>query len=142
MPSLRGRRGDRGNLMLPTTSRKRDCRVARGLAPRKDGLADFWRGNPSTTWEREDALWPALARHIARRSTEDDRALLGDLARHPERREPPLGWGLQYIVRGDVMLNDGTVLTLDDLAKETGVEAPPFLEPMPERLEIDWEKEE
>ncbi|MCP4663631.1 MAG: hypothetical protein GY856_50240, partial [bacterium] len=46
-----------------------------------------------------DPLWPALARHLARRSTAEDRALLVDLARHPEKREPPLSWGLQFIVR-------------------------------------------
>ncbi|MBF0369717.1 MAG: NACHT domain-containing protein, partial [Magnetococcales bacterium] len=47
-----------------------------------------------------DPLWPALAKHIARRSSEGDRALLIDLAKHPEKREPPLSWGLQFIVRG------------------------------------------
>jgi hypothetical protein len=40
-----------------------------------------------------DPLWPALARHVARISTAEDRALLEDLARHPEKREPPLSWG-------------------------------------------------
>jgi len=42
-----------------------------------------------------DRLWPALARHIARISTAEDRELLVDLARNPEKRKPPLSWGLQ-----------------------------------------------
>src|SRR5205823_159373 len=49
-----------------------------------------------------DPLWSALARHLARRSTKADRELLVDLAQHPEKREPPLQWGLRHIVRGDV----------------------------------------
>ena len=44
--------------------------------------------------ENGDMLWPALARHIARRSTKEDRALLDKLAREPELREPPLQWGV------------------------------------------------
>lgn len=42
-----------------------------------------------------DPLWPALARHIARCATDEDRDLLEHLARHPDEREPPLSWGLQ-----------------------------------------------
>jgi hypothetical protein len=89
-----------------------------------------------------DPLWPALARHLARRSTPEDRALLTDLAQHPEKREAPLSWGLQFIVRGDVMLADGeTVVTLDELADEAGVPRLPYLEDMPDELEVDWEEE-
>jgi len=65
-----------------------------------------------------DPLWPALARHIARISTGDDRALLMELARHPERREPPLSWGLQHYVRGDLVLDDDSVVTLDELCAQ------------------------
>ncbi|MCP4657770.1 MAG: hypothetical protein GY856_20370 [bacterium] len=83
-----------------------------------------------------DPLWPALARHLARRSTAEDRALLVDLARHPEKREPPLSWGLQFIVRGDVMDNDGEVLTLDELCDELGLPRLPYLEEMPDELEL------
>jgi len=86
-----------------------------------------------------DPLWPALARHLARRSTEADRALLTDLAAHPEQREPPLSWGLRYIVRGDVLLDDGSVVTLDELADEQGMEHLPYLEEMPPELDVDWE---
>jgi hypothetical protein len=86
-----------------------------------------------------DPLWPALARHIARRSTPEDRALLSDLTQHPEKREPPLSWGLQFIVRGDVMLRDGSVVTLDELADEAGLPHLPYLEDMPDELEVDWD---
>jgi hypothetical protein len=88
-----------------------------------------------------DPLWPALARHLARRSTPEDRALLIDLAQHPEKREPPLSWGLQFIVRGDVMLDDGSVVTLDELSDELGLPHLPYLEDMPNELEVEWEDE-
>ena len=83
-----------------------------------------------------DPLWRALARHVARMSTAEDRALLEDLARHPETREPPLSWGLQYYVRGDLMFDDDTVVTLDDLCAQAGLVPPPLLEDMPEELDI------
>jgi hypothetical protein len=85
-----------------------------------------------------DPLWTALARHLARLSTPEDRALLIDLAQHPEKREPPLSWGLQFIVRGDVMLADGSIVTLDELADEAGLPRLPFLEEMEDELEVDW----
>ncbi|HZF11744.1 MAG TPA: TIR domain-containing protein [Thermoanaerobaculia bacterium] len=87
-----------------------------------------------------DPLWSALSRHLARRSTAEDRALLIDLAQYPEHREPPLSWGLQYIVRGDVMFEDGFVVTLDEFANELGLPSLPYLEEMPDELEIDWGK--
>lgn len=83
-----------------------------------------------------DPLWPALARHVARISTGEHRALLEDLARHPERREPPLSWGLQYYVRGDLMFDDDSVVTLDELCAQAGLAAPPLLEDMPDELDI------
>jgi TIR domain/NACHT domain len=89
-----------------------------------------------------DPLWPALARHLARRSTTEDRALLIDLASQPELREPPLRWGLQFIVRGDVMLEDGSVVTLDELTDEAGLPRLPFLDEMPDELEVDWDEPE
>jgi hypothetical protein len=82
-----------------------------------------------------DPLWPALARHLARLSTEQDRALLEELAQHPERREPPLSWGLRYIVRGDVTLDDGSALTLDEVTDQMGMPRLPYLENIPPRGE-------
>jgi hypothetical protein len=87
-----------------------------------------------------EPLWPALARHIAGWGTDEDRALLEHLAQHPEEREPPLSWGLRYIVRGDVMLDDGTVVTLDGLCDELGLPRLPYIEDMPTLLEIEWEE--
>jgi hypothetical protein len=83
-----------------------------------------------------DPLWPALARHIARLSTPEDRALLVDLARHPEQRDPPLGWGLQYYVRGDLVLDDDSVVTFDELCARAGLAPPQLLEDMPDELDI------
>jgi len=87
------------------------------------------------------ALWPALARHVARRATSDDRTLLNDYAAHPERCEPPLSWGLQYIVRGDVLLADGSTVTLDDLADQAGLPHLPYLEEMGEEIDLGPEFE-
>ena len=60
-----------------------------------------------------------------------DRDLLINLACHPEQCEPPLAWGLRAIVRGDLLLDDGTVLTLDELADEVGLPRLPYLDEMP-----------
>jgi hypothetical protein len=86
-----------------------------------------------------DSLWPALARHVARISTPEDRALLEDLARHPEKRQPPLSWGLQYYVRGDLMFDDDSVVTLDELCAQAGLAPLPLIEPMPDELDIPIE---
>jgi hypothetical protein len=83
-----------------------------------------------------DSLWPALARHLARQSSMDDRALLIDLAQHPERREPPFCWGLQYIVRGDLLLAEGEVVTLDALCDELGLPHLPYLEELADEVDI------
>lgn len=89
-----------------------------------------------------DALWPALARHIARRSTLGDKILLEALARGDEKRPEPLSWGLQFIVRGDVLLDDGSVVTLDELADEAGVPRLPYFEEVEPELEVDWDADE
>jgi hypothetical protein len=62
-----------------------------------------------------DPLWAALARHVARSSTPDDRALLEAHARTPDQAPEPLRWGLRYMVRGDVMFEDGSVVNLDEI---------------------------
>ena len=89
---------------------------------------------------RGDPLWPALARHIARISTASDRALLEDLAARPEQRDGPLSWALRYYVRGDIMLSDGTAITLDELCDELGAPRFALLEDMPPEIELDFGK--
>jgi predicted phosphodiesterase len=84
-----------------------------------------------------DPLWPALARHLTRRASLDDQALLEDLARHPEKRDPPLSWALQYYVRGDLILDDGREILLDNLCDELGLPRLPYLEDLPDELELD-----
>jgi hypothetical protein len=88
----------------------------------------------------DEPLWPALARHVARMSTPEDRMLLEELVAHPERCKPPLSWGLQYYVRGDLVFNDESVVSLDELCRQCGVTPPRFLEDMPAELNIslDW----
>lgn len=75
-----------------------------------------------------DPLWPMLARHLAGRSTSQDLTQLEGLVRHPEQRQGPLSWGLRYLARGDVVLPDSSVVTLDELAAEAGCPPLPFLE--------------
>ena len=85
------------------------------------------------------SLWTALAKHLARRATSKDRQLLVDLAQHPERHtdlDQEMRWGLQYIVRGDVMLENGEVIKLDDMCDELGLPHLPYLEDLPDELEI------
>jgi len=78
-----------------------------------------------------DPLWSALARHVTRQSTPQDRELLENLARDPEARHSPLSWGLRFIVRGDIWLPDGTFTTLDKLAERVGLAPLPLLEDSP-----------
>ena len=80
-------------------------------------------------------LWTSLARHIAGRSTEQDRELLESLARDPFQVEDgPLRWGLRFIVRGDVLLDDGSYVTLDELYEQQGLPLLPYLEDAPPPL--------
>lgn len=88
-----------------------------------------------------DPLWTALARHLARLSTEQDKALLEELAQHPERRDPPVSWGLRYIVRGDVILDDGDVLTLDEVTDRMAVPRLSYLEDIPSRSGVNLSSE-
>jgi hypothetical protein len=88
-----------------------------------------------------EPLWPALARHLARRATPEDKALLEDLAQHPEKRDPPLSWGLRYIVRGDILMEDGTVVTIDELCDQLNLPRLPYIEDLLPELEIDWDDE-
>ena len=109
---------------------QRACRVSLGHESHSKDLSDAlerYQGNP---------LWPALARHIARMSTPEDRALLEDVAARPEQREAPVSWALRYYVRGDIMMRDGSVITMDEICDQLGVPRLPLLEDMPP--EIDW----
>ena len=50
--------------------------------------------------------------------------------------DPPLSWGLQFIVRGDLALEGGAVLTLDELSDELGLPRLPYLEELPDELDL------
>lgn len=83
-------------------------------------------------------MWPALARQVARCSSDDDRALLTQLCQHPELRAAgqPFGsdllyWGLKYFVRGDLLLEDGSEITLDQLCDLHQLPRLPYLEEAP-----------
>jgi hypothetical protein len=78
--------------------------------------------------KEEEPLWPALARHIAHCSTMEDQLLLIDLAKHPEKRDEPLLSGLKYYVRGDLVFDDGSEMTLDALCQQLGLQALKYLD--------------
>lgn len=113
-----------------------DSAVSEAAIAINDDPADPPARNPSSAFDEAlseftgDPMWPALARHLCNRATDDDRQLLTSLATVPDR-VPPLSWGLQYIVRGDLVFADGTELTLDQLADDLGLPRLPILEPLP-----------
>jgi hypothetical protein len=82
-------------------------------------------------------LWTALARHVGRQSSSGDRSLLAELAQFPEKCESPLSCGLQFVARGDIVLDDGSLLTLDELTDELNLPRLAYLEEMPEDLPED-----
>ena len=87
-----------------------------------------------------DRLWPYLAKHIAGIASEDEQNYLIDLVKNPRHEDPQIADGLKYIVRGDVVFDDGSEATLDELCAEIGEPSLPYLEPMLPLLEIDWDK--
>jgi 3',5'-cyclic AMP phosphodiesterase CpdA len=89
--------------------------------------------------EKAYKFWRVFARHIARRSTNEDVEFLQNIAKYPEGHEAPLSWQIQYIVRGDILLNNGDNLTLDTLSEEVGLAPLPYLEPVPKNLDVDWD---
>lgn len=89
-----------------------------------------------SAWDIGDPLWPALARHLGRMSTETDRALLEDRARNAQADDPRLQWALRYFVRGDVIMSNGSVLTLDEVCQDLGAKTLPFLETFDELAPI------
>ena len=82
-------------------------------------------------------LWMALARHVGRKSSSEDRALLAEFAEFPEKCESPLSSGLQFVVRGDIVLDDGSLLTMDQLTDDLNLSKLPYLEEMLEDLPED-----
>jgi hypothetical protein len=99
------------------------------LQPRGDSRV--FRRATSAYPESADPLWLALARHIARRSTLGDRQLLMELAQSPENREGHVRWGLKYIVRGDLRIDENSEITLDNLTQELRLPTLPYIDEMP-----------
>ncbi|MFT5582782.1 MAG: hypothetical protein ACI9VR_000358 [Cognaticolwellia sp.] len=67
------------------------------------------------TLPQADPLWRSLALTLCGRQSSADVALLTDLAQDPSQRQAPLSWGLQWIVRGDLLLLNGQTLPLEAL---------------------------
>jgi NACHT domain len=82
--------------------------------------------------EIQEPLWPALARHLSRQSTEEDRQLLNHLACHPKERNRAFGWGLKYTVGGTIRHLDGREVPFDKLVPGLS-----YLDEM--ELEIDFD---
>jgi hypothetical protein len=112
------------------------CRVSLGHDPA------WYRLSEEAARYQGDPLWPALARHIARISTPEDRALLEDAAARPEQRgatDPVVAWTLRFHVRGDLVLRDGAIATLDEICDELSQPRLPLLETMPPEIAIDFD---
>ena len=101
---------------------------------------------PTPTSFTGAALWPALARHVARCSTPEDRACLEALARSPDTAPEPLRFGLRYYVRGDILFEDGSVVDLDEIWASLREKFPadadqlrdlPYLDEMSPDIELD-----
>jgi NACHT domain len=105
------------------------CRIA--MNPAKDPRA--FKRELARFGDEGDVLWPALSRHLAFRGRKDDEDSLRSLAEDPSQRNGVLGWALKYLVRGDVVLNDGSEISLDELSKSSGVPPLPFIEQYPEK---------
>lgn len=102
------------------------------------------RGNPEpfeVAVERAKREPIDLARHIARRSDDQDRGILKERVAMADEEATPLGWGLRFIVRGDILLDGGRVMTLDELSDAHGLPRLPLLEEMPDELEVDWDED-
>lgn len=121
---------DDGNPLL--TLLRTACRISLAGRPDAAALAGPLAALPADT----PPVWPALARWLSRCATDEDRRILEHHARHPQDCDAPLSWGLQYIVRGDLVLADGSEVTLDALYDQAGVKPLPLLEPMPPELEL------
>ena len=81
-----------------------------------------------------DQVWVALALQLARQATPDDCQRLETWARTAEHPDPQMARGLRFLVRGDVLLADGSFITLDELAAEVGLPSLPYLEDLPPEL--------
>lgn len=107
------------------------CRVSLGHAPVSRHLRD------AAARFRGDRIWPALARHVARVSTVEDRTVLENAAARPDQFEGLVSWGLRYYVRGDIVMRNGTVLTMDEICDELTIPRLPLLEDMLPEIELD-----
>ena len=94
-----------------------------GLTPRSDINLDG------------DRMWHRLARHVARISTEADKQVLADIVNRPQAHvhDEVLRYGIEFWVRGDILLNDGQQVRLEELVDDPG----PMLEDMPPELVIE-----
>lgn len=111
---------------------KAACRISLAGQPDRDALAQPLGQLPPDT----HPIWPALARWIARCADDDDQRVLEHYAANPDDCDAPLSWGMKYIVRGDVVLEDLSEATLDDLCDEAGIDRLPLLEPMLDELNL------
>ncbi len=60
-------------------------------------------------------------------------------AQHPETTADEITrGGLQFFIRGDVVFQDGSIVTLDELFAGWGLDPLSLLEPYPPELEINW----
>ena len=135
-----GGRALAARLEYPKEPLTRLCAAACEISLQPEGdAAAFDAALAAAKRRRVDPLWLALALHLARRSDDRDRRLLTERVASAHEDDSPLGWGLRYIVRGDVLLDGGRVITLDELSDLHGLPRLPLLKEMPYELEVRWE---
>jgi hypothetical protein len=117
------------------------ARIALGLEPKAHALKRELAFFSST----EDPLWPSLAKHLAFRSSNSDLEILIGAAGNPNTRSGVFAWSLQHIVRGDIILNDGSELMLNEITSRLALPNLPLIENypvsdyVPTTLLYDWQ---
>ena len=77
---------------------------------------------------RESILFGYRSRNTCKRSSEEDRSLLSDRVQSIHKPESALDYGLKYLIRGDLILADGTEMAIDDICSAIGIPHLPYLE--------------
>lgn len=72
-------------------------------------------------------FWKSLAATLKNVATAEQKAHLAQAISNPESCLAPLSWGVQFFLRGDILLPDGEVVSLDELCRDAGVEPPPLI---------------
>lgn len=73
-------------------------------------------------------LWQALARVLGDAHAEEDLKYLQAVATNPNQLDEPLRSAVKYLVRGDVLMSDGSTIELDEIVRELSRPKMPYLD--------------